>query len=464
MPNGTPKNVNGQLQATILKKCDRTGHHPETSRVCAARDAGEAKGACQHTCDPAQVEKCPHKWTVRYTVNGTQREQSFADEMDAGKRVRPGTGLKKAQDFQLELTRGKRAQGKTYTDPKLAEESFMANAATFVMKSARLQAAEQTRKSYLSLLNGDIAKAFGDRTLAQISTPEAAEEVGAFLNVTIAHRSTVRRQHARMIIVWTMDAAVNADKIGRHKLQGITLTEGTAIPRRQRAADEDDDETATGFVFVTDEQARTLAEGGTFPAAPGARSQRPRHLAGLGIAAWLQRTMGLRIREALGAEKRDFRTRKDGSHYLRLRSQATRDGKGRAPLKHRKEGQGRDIPVPDFIWNMVQAMPDGPLCPGPKGTPYLPYYTARGRFAALTTAMGITGYTTHSLRHQFATEALDEGANIANIAAILGHRTVETTLRIYVKSRELHQSGEKPQVSRSQDRRNDVPLVLMPVL
>ena len=54
-----------------------------------------------------------------------QREKSFRDEIDAAKRVRHGTGLKKAQDFQLELTRGKRAQGKTYTDPKLAEESFM---------------------------------------------------------------------------------------------------------------------------------------------------------------------------------------------------------------------------------------------------------------------------------------------------------------------------------------------------
>ena len=148
-----------------------------------------------------------------------------------------------------------------------------------------------------------------------------------------------------------------------------------------------------------------LAEGGPVPA-PGARGRSPATRRA-GIAAWLQRTMGLRIREALGAEKRDFRTRKDGSHYLRLRSQATRDGKGRAPLKHRKEGQGRDIPVPDFIWNMVAAMPDGPLCPGPQGTPYLPYYTAADRFAALTTAMGITGYTTHSLRHQFASEALD---------------------------------------------------------
>jgi integrase len=94
------------------------------------------------------------------------------------------------------------------------------------------------------------------------------------------------------------------------------------------------------------------------------------------------------------------------------------------------------VPVPDFVWNMVQAMPDGPLCPGPNGTPYLPYFTAWGRFDTLTAAMGITGYTTHSLRHQFASEALDRGANIANIAAILGHRTVETTLRIYVHQTE----------------------------
>jgi hypothetical protein len=415
---------NGTLQAIIIKKCSREHHRPETNKQCAS-------GTCQHTCEAAEIERCPHAWTVRYCVNGVQREKSFRDEIDAAKRVRHGTGLRKAQDFQLELTRGKRAQGKTYTDPKRAEESFMDCAAQFIATSARLKASDKTRTIYLGLLNGDIRAVFAGRTLAQMATQEAADEVATFLNVTIAHRSMVRRQHARMIICWTMDAAVNADKIGRHKLAGITLTEGTAVPRRQRAA-EDDDESATGFVFITDDQVRTLAEGGTFPAAPGARSQRPRQLQGAGIAAWLQRTMGLRIREALGTEKRDFRTRKDGSHYLRLRAQATVDGKGREPLKHRKEGQGRDVPVPDFVWNMVQAMPDGPLCPGVNGTRYMPYYTARGRFDALTAAMGVSGYSTHSLRHQFASEALDDGANIANIAAILGHKTVETTLRVYV--------------------------------
>lgn len=417
MAKATQNEANGQLQATIFKKCSREFHRPETSKGCA-------NGSCQHTCAPSEAGTCRHAWTVRYSVHGTQREKSFRDEIDGRKRVVPGTGLKKAQDFQLELTRGKRAQGRTYTDPKRAEESFMDNAGEFIATSARLKANPKTRKDYLGILSGDIAKAFGDRTLAQMATAAAADEVATFLNATIAHRSTVRRQHARMIITWTMDAAVCADKISRHKLTGITLTEGTAVPRRQRQADDaDDDESATGFVFVTDDQVRTLADGGVFGG---------RFLKGVGVASWLQRVMGLRIREALGAEKKDFRTRRDGSRYLRLRAQATRDGKGREPLKHRREGEGRDVAVPEFIWNMVQALPDGPLCPGPNGTPYMPYTTARGRFAALTDAMGITGYTTHSLRHQFATESLDQGANIANIAAIIGHRTVETTLRIYV--------------------------------
>jgi hypothetical protein len=54
--------ANGIIQATILKKCDRAGHKPATNKQCAA-------GTCQHTCEPGQVQECPHKWTVRYSVN-----------------------------------------------------------------------------------------------------------------------------------------------------------------------------------------------------------------------------------------------------------------------------------------------------------------------------------------------------------------------------------------------------------
>jgi hypothetical protein len=55
--------------------------------------------------------------------------------------------------------------------------------------------------------------------------------------------------------------------------------------------------------------------------------------------------MGLRIREALGAEKADFRTRKNGARYLRLQGQAASDGRTRVRLMHRKAGEGRNAPV-----------------------------------------------------------------------------------------------------------------------
>ena len=46
---------------------------------------------------------------------------------------------------------------------------------------------------------------------------------------------------------------------------------------------------------------------------------------------------------------------------------------------------------------------------------------------------------------------------------ILGHDDINTTMG-YKNSQELHQTGEKPQVSWSWDRQNSVPLVPMPAL
>jgi hypothetical protein len=80
MREGSSRGANGRLQATIFKKCSREQHRPESNKGCAG-------GTCQHTCEAAGLERCPHKWTVRYVVNGVQREKSFADEIDAQKRV-----------------------------------------------------------------------------------------------------------------------------------------------------------------------------------------------------------------------------------------------------------------------------------------------------------------------------------------------------------------------------------------
>ena len=58
----------------------------------------------------------------------------------------------------------------------------------------------------------------------------------------------------------------------------------------------------------------------------------------------------------------------------------TRTGSAQAP----PAGEGRDIPVPDFVWHIIQALPDRPLCPGAtRRTRYLSYVTATSRMAAI---------------------------------------------------------------------------------
>jgi hypothetical protein len=104
--------VQASIQATIVKKCSRVAHRPETNKACAA-------GKCQHTCEPAQVEQCPHKWTVRYSVDSVQHEESFAE-------------LDQAQAFQLKLSSGKREEGKMFVDPRAGVVPFLPLAIAFI--------------------------------------------------------------------------------------------------------------------------------------------------------------------------------------------------------------------------------------------------------------------------------------------------------------------------------------------
>jgi hypothetical protein len=64
--------------------------------------------------------------------------------------------------------------------------------------------------------------------------------------------------------------------------------------------------------------------------------------------------------------------------------------------------------------------------------------------------------------HALATEMLRAGASRPEVGQVRHRSQLSTS--VYANSRELHQPGEKPQVSRSRDSWNDVPLVLMPAL
>jgi len=61
------------------------------------------------------------------------------------------------------------------------------------------------------------------------------------------------------------------------------------------------------------------------------------------------------------------------------------------------------------------------------------------------------------LRHYSATQLLAAGVDLNTVAGRLGHAEGSTTLKFYANPRELHQPGEKPQVSRSPQGRDSVP-------
>jgi integrase len=382
----------------IFKKCDMAAHRPDSNSRCAA-------GTCQHSC--TNIEKCSHAWTLRYTVNGKQREKSYKDAVHPSTgRTLYGSGRKLAQDAQLQLTVDKRSGDVTFADhSKSGKANFGEACLAFI---ARLSVGDNSREQYMSTYRTHVKPAFGDMMLAQVARDR--DGVLDLVAVTMKDKSDTLRKRAIYLIVGTCDEAVKAGRLGKHLLSDIeTETKGTLKSR-------------TDFVFPTFAQVRLVADGGV-------RTAAGRTLQGAGICVWLMRGCGLRIEEALAVEKSDFI--EDGN-ILRVMWQATRDGTGKIPPKHRRRGDYRDVPVPSWLWEMVNDMPNGPLMPGSNGKAYEPYSAVRKRFIHAAREASIpAGFTPHSLRHAYASAMLARGVQITELAMFLGHRDINTTHAVY---------------------------------
>ena len=380
----------------IFKKCDVSNHRPETVKQCAA-------GTCQHTCKPDTIERCQHAWTLRYWVNGKQLEKSFKDELRNG-RVSYSSGRKLAQDFQLKLTVDKRSGDITFAHHgRTGKQNFGEAAESFI---SRLPILDTSKYHYLSVYRKHVQPVFGDMTVAQVANDR--DGVMELLAVTMKHLSNTPRQQARHVIVGTVEEAVKAGKLSKHRLDGIELADSGRYSRKS-------------FVFPTYEQVKFVADGGINP-------DTKRAVGGAGLCVWLMRGCGLRIEEALAVSKEDFI--EDGT-VLRVAWQASGDGGKREPLKHRKAGEYRDVPVPSWLWEMVRDMPDGPLIPG-NNRPFQQYGTIYFRFMHAAEAAGIAdGFSPHSLRHAYASAMLARGVQITELAHFLGHRDINVTHQVY---------------------------------
>lgn len=71
------------------------------------------------------------------------------------------------------------------------------------------------------------------------------------------------------------------------------------------------------------------------------------------------------------------------------------------------------------------------LFPGENPKRPLSIYAAIARLHKLCDLVGIEQITPHQLRHWFTTTLLNDGANLKDVAAMLGHSTPEPTARVY---------------------------------
>jgi integrase len=267
----------------------------------------------------------------------------------------------------------------------------------------------RTLDSYRGNYRTHVKPKFGHMSIAQVAI--AHDDVADLLTVAMRDYSIGPRRIARMLITGTLDVAVKTGKIARHLITDIELYDaGTS-------------KNGSDFVFPTYAQVAKVA-GGT-------KDENGRALAGAGICVWIMRGCGLRIEEALAVEKADFRETPDGRVILRVQRQASRDGRTSMPLKKRKEGDFRDVPVAEWLWEMVKDLPDGPLMPG-NGRRYQCYGTILARFTAAARAAGIPkGFIPHSLRHAFASALLGKNTPIGDVSEWLGHKDVNTTYAVY---------------------------------
>ncbi|RCG18709.1 site-specific integrase [Streptomyces reniochalinae] len=147
----------------------------------------------------------------------------------------------------------------------------------------------------------------------------------------------------------------------------------------------------------------------------------------LGPAIGMMASCGLRIGETLGLSSQDFDT-----DMLRLRRQVVRTARGGryaaryAPLKHRKEGEWRDVPLPEPAFSLAPYFP----ILSESGT--IPYPDLlRKSWNRAIRRLGMRPCTPHDLRHKWATVTLTNGVSIHEVSRWLGHRSIKVTVDRY---------------------------------
>ncbi|MFC3575084.1 tyrosine-type recombinase/integrase [Streptomyces yaanensis] len=153
------------------------------------------------------------------------------------------------------------------------------------------------------------------------------------------------------------------------------------------------------------------------------------------LSVWLMAGLGLRKGEMLGLRVGDFL-----DDRVRIRRQVTRvegvEGAVLGPLKHRREGDWRDIPLATNLSDAAREHvdrygtgPDGALFQTISGT----LVSTPGYSRTFRNAMKTLGYnwSPRDLRHWFASTALSNGLPLLDVSRWLGRKSIKETADTY---------------------------------
>lgn len=361
------------LRATTTPLYEKTAPH-------RSRQRGKSKVA-QIIDRGAQASG--KRWTVRYREPGgrsaRQREKSFERKRDA-------------TDFATRVENDKREN--TYVDPAAGRVSLRRYTADWLEGSS---ASAGTLESYERIFRLHVLPHLGRKTVAQVTAADV-EDLYSRWNREKAAPNTIESRHIAMSALFSH--AVRHKKIAHNPVAEARTPDNPVIPIDER--------TLPDFEEI----------------AAVARDIGPR----LEPAIWVMACCGLRIGEALGVRASDF-----DRDILRLQRQVVRvkDEKGHykaryAPLKHRKSGEWRDVPVPASAAAVLDRLP---IRNAADGMPY-PDLLRKSWYRSLK-RLGLPKYTPHDLRHKWATATLTNGVSIHEVSRWLGHRSIKVTVDRY---------------------------------
>ena len=202
--------------------------------------------------------------------------------------------------------------------------------------------------------------------------------------------STVRRKASA---VWSFFNYAVQEKLREHNpADNLRRPKGESAPQR-------------GLLI---EQARALI------------SAAESHSSAAHALVWLMAGAGLRVTEACRARLEDI----NDVGYLSVTVKG-----GHTQLKP------LSAPVSEAITAAADSRESGPVLMNRDGNP-LSRRRAWELMERLTTSVGIESCTPHTLRHTAATLALEAGASVEDVKELLGHRSLETTLR-YIENRDV---------------------------